>query len=248
LKQLQLEQLFKQLKAPNPGTLAKTMRHFATKEAENRDKIVADYFGRPAIKKIVDTIVDALLASPKLPSDAKILDVGAGSGFFTFRVAKKVRAELPESSFYAMDLTPTMLLLLARKKAKITPFVGIAENIEGSIRQAEKFFKIPRRFDAVFSTLMLHHSTCPAKVFESIRKALKKDGKAIIVDLCEHNFEEFRTEMGDVHLGFKLENIRKMAQKHFSTVRIRKIPAIRCESSGRSAEIFFAVMQNPVRA
>jgi SAM-dependent methyltransferase len=245
LKQLQLEQLFKQLKAPNPGNLAKTMRHFATKEAGNRDKIVADYFGQPAIKQIVDMIVDALLASPKLPLNAKILDVGAGSGFFTVRVAKKVRAELLESSFYAMDLTPTMLLPLARKKMKITPFVGIAENIESSIRQAGKFFKIPRRFDAVFSTLMLHHSEHPAKVFGSIWKALKKDGKAIIVDLCEHNFEEFRTEMGDVHLGFKLESIRKMAQKHFSTVRIRKIPANRCESSGRSAEIFFAIMQNP---
>jgi ubiquinone/menaquinone biosynthesis C-methylase UbiE len=245
LNQLQLEKLFKQLKAPDPGALAKTMRHFATKEAENRDKIVNDYFGQPAINRMVDTIARALLASPKPPSNVKILDVGAGSGFFTVKVAEEVRAELPESSFYAMDLTPTMLLHLAKKKAKITPFVGIAENIEGSIRQAGKFFKIPREFEAVFSTLMLHHSTRPEKVFESIGKVLKKDGKAIIVDLCRHEFEEFKTEMGDVHLGFKPENIREMAQKHFSTVRIRKIPAVRCESSGRSAEIFFAIMQNP---
>jgi len=40
---------------------------------------------------------------------------------------------------------------------------------------------------------------------------LKKNGKAMVVDLCEHGFEEFKTEMGDVHLGFKPENIYRMA-------------------------------------
>jgi hypothetical protein len=50
--------------------------------------------------------------------------------------------------------------------------------------------------------------------------------------------------MGDIHLGFKPENIKKMAQKHFSTVEVKKISGISCKSSGRSAEIFVATMQN----
>jgi 23S rRNA U2552 (ribose-2'-O)-methylase RlmE/FtsJ len=91
---------------------------------------------------------------------------------------------------------------------------------------------------------MLHHSAQPEKVFKSLKHALKKRGKAIVVDLCEHGFEEFKTEMGDVYLGFKPENIYKVARKYFSEVKVDKLPGIRCESSGRSARIFVATMQN----
>jgi len=56
--------------------------------------------------------------------------------------------------------------------------------------------------------------------------------------------EEFKTEMGDIHLDFKPENIAKMAQKHFTEVEIEKIPGISCEWSGRAAEIFVASMRN----
>lgn len=244
IKQLQLEQLFKDLGASNPKVLAKTVQHFTTKEAEKRDEIVINYFGECGIDQIVDTITEFLLEKPMLPTNAKLLDVGAGSGFFTVRVAKKVNTKLPKTSFYAMDLTPAMLLSLAKKKTKITPFIGIAENIRGSVEKARNFFKIPYKFDAIFSTLMLHHSTQPERVFESLKTTLKKNGEAIVVDLCEHDFEEFKTEMGDVHLGFKPESIRYMAQKHFSTVRVDKMPGICCKSSGRSAEIFFALLQN----
>jgi len=64
----------------------------------------------------------------------------------------------------------------------------------------------------------------------------------LVIDLCEHGFEEFRTEMGDVHLGFKPEIVYRMARRHFSTVRVEKMPGIICRSSGRSAEIFVATM------
>jgi len=185
-----------------------------------------------------------LLESPRLPVDGKALDVGAGTGFFTVKIAKKIHAGLPKVSFYAMDITPAMLLSLAKKKVNITPFIGIAENITGSVKEARKHFNIPGKFDAIFSTLMLHHSTQPERVFKSLKEALKRKGKAIVVDLCEHGFEEFKTEMGDVHLGFKPENIYEMARRYFSDVKVEKLPGICCECSGRSAEIFVAFMRN----
>jgi hypothetical protein len=40
LNHLDLEQLFKDLGAADPRILAKTVRHFTTKEAERRDTIV----------------------------------------------------------------------------------------------------------------------------------------------------------------------------------------------------------------
>jgi len=163
------------------------------------------------------------------------------------RIAKKIRESLPGVSFYAMDLTPAMLLSFAKKKTDITLLVGIAENIKGRIKEARKFFDIPYRFDAIFSTLMLHHNAQPARAFESLRRDLKKNGKAAVVDLCKHGFEEFRTEMGDVHLGFQPAEIYKMGQENFEEVRVERLEGIRCESSGRSAEILVAVMKKPMQ-
>ncbi|MEM2954252.1 MAG: class I SAM-dependent methyltransferase [Candidatus Bathyarchaeia archaeon] len=241
-KNLDLSKLFDRLGASEPELLAREVEHFTVKEARRRDELLIHYFGKEGLNTIVDGVVKFLFSSPELPTDAKVLDVGAGTGFFTIKVAEKVRIRLPKTSFYAMDMTPAMLLSLVKKDADVQPFVGLAENLEGSTKEARKYFDIPDKFDAVFSTLMLHHSVKPEKVFKSIKKVLKENGKAIIVDLCEHGFEEFKTEMGDVHLGFRLEEIAKMAGKAFAEVRVEKMRGICCECSGRAAEIFFAYL------
>jgi ubiquinone/menaquinone biosynthesis C-methylase UbiE len=244
VKNLDLEQLFNKLGAANPETLSRGVKHFTTKEADKRDSIVLGYFGEKGVNRIVEAITESLLSFPSLRTGSKVLDVGAGSGFFTVKIAEKIRNKIPSVAFYAMDATPAMLLALEKKKVGITPFLGVAENIEASIKEARAYAEIPDKFDAVFSTLMLHHSTKPEKVFESIKKVLEKNGKAIILDLCEHKFAEFKTEMGDVHLGFKLDDVRKMAKAYFSEVEIEKMPGIGCSCSGRSAEIFVVSMRN----
>ena len=218
------------------------IEHFTQKEAEKRDKILLSYFGEAGINRIVESICDRLLSPPKLKSDAQILDVGAGSGLFTKRVAQNLRKKLPNTSFYAMDITPAMLKMLEKKTSGIVPFLGVAENIAQSIRLASKCLNIPAKFYAIYSTLMLHHCLSVETVFQSMRNVLKTHGKAVIIDLKEHSFTEFREEMGDVHLGFKLEHIEKNAKKFFTKVSIEKMPGICCSSSGRSAELFIAFM------
>jgi ubiquinone/menaquinone biosynthesis C-methylase UbiE len=244
VKSLDLEQFFKKLGASDSETIAKGVEHFTTKEAEKRDRIVIGYFGEKGANRIVEAITERLLSSPSLRTNSKVLDVGAGSGFFTTKIAERIKSKIPNAVFYAMDTTPAMLLALEKKKLDITPFLGVAENIEASVKEARAYAEIPEEFDAVISTLMLHHSAKPEKVFESIKRILAKNGKAVVLDLCEHKFEEFKTEMGDVHLGFKLDDVRKMAKAHFSEVEIEKMPGIGCSCSGRSAEIFVASMRN----
>jgi hypothetical protein len=39
---------------------------------------------------------------------------------------------------------------------------------------------------------MLHHIINPEEGFGSLKTVLKKDGKAIVVDLCEHNLKSLR--------------------------------------------------------
>ena len=243
LKAIDLPDLLNELGAQNAELLAKEIRHFTEKEAKKRDKIVLSYFGGKGIKQIVNSVATKLNASPKLKQSAKILDVGAGSGFFTARIASKLKKPLPYSSFYAMDATPAMLLAIARKKEAITPFFGVAENISGSIRKAQCYARVPGKFDAAFSTLMLHHCTDIDRVFQSLQQALEPAGKAVIVDMCTHSFTEFKDEMGDVHLGFDPEQIEKAAKKVFSKVTVEKLPGICCSSSGRCVELFVATLR-----
>jgi len=242
LKNIELQKLLKELGVPKIETFVEGVKHFTEKEAKRRDQIVLSYFGEDGVERIVGSLVQGLLSPPKLREKAKVLDVGAGSGFFTVKVFDKMRQYLPEAAFYAMDLTPAMLQVLARKTSEITPFLGIAENIRGSVKHARKYLNIPEKFDAIFSTLMLHHCLDVERVFESLREVVEVNGKVVIVDLCKHSFEEFREEMGDIHLGFDPELIKEKAEKQFLKVEVKKIPGICCDSSGRSAELFTAFM------
>jgi len=243
LEAADLQELLRELGAQNVDLLVKEISHFTMKEAEKRDKIVLGYFGEDGVNKITDSIITRLNSTPKLKPNAKILDMGAGSGFFTARIAAKARKLVPTAMFYAMDATPAMLSALAKKKEAIIPFFGIAENIAGSIENAKKYAAVPKQFDAVFSTLMLHHCPDIEKVFWSVRRVLKPTGKAVIIDLCSHSFTEFRDEMGDLHLGFDLNLIRKAAKKVFSEVLIGQLTGICCSSSGRSAKLFVAILK-----
>jgi SAM-dependent methyltransferase len=243
LEKVDLHDLLRELGTQNIDLTVEEIKHFTEKEAEKRDKIVLSYFGDRGVKRIVDAIVTSLTSPPKLRTDAQVLDMGAGSGYFTTRVAHRLKRFLPKASFYAMDATPAMLSVLAKKRGGIIPFFGIAENIRGSIKNANEYAKIPTQFDAVFSTLMLHHCPDINKVFQSLRKVLKSSGKAVIIDLCTHDFTEFRREMGDIHLGFDPEEIRKAAEKVFTEVSVKKLPGICCKSSGRSAQLFIATMR-----
>ncbi len=243
MKAADLPVLLRELGAQNVDLLVREINHFTVKEAEKRDKIVLGYFGEDGVNKIIDSIITGLNSHPRLKANAEILDIGAGSGFFTARIASQVRKLVPTASFYAMDATPAMLLALATKKNNISPFFGITENIAGSIENAKKYAAVPKWFDAVFSTLMLHHCPDIDKVFKSVRHVLKPTGKAVIIDLSAHTFTEFRDEMGDLHLGFDLDLIRKAAKKVFSRVTVERLRGICCSSSGRSAELFVALLK-----
>jgi len=242
LQTVQFSKLLKELDVQDVEALTKQVKHFTEKEAERRDEIVLSYFGAEGVQRIVDSIVNYLLSPPMLAENAEILDVGAGTGFFTIKIAQKLRKDLSDASFYAMDITPAMLRVLAKKTTRVLPFLGITENIGASIKFARKHLRIPEKFDAVYSTLTLHHCSDIEKVFRSIHEVLKTDGKAVIVDLCEHPFEEFKKEMGDIHLGFKPERVKEEASKVFPKVQIEKMSGICCDSSGRSAELFIAYM------
>ncbi|MDI6847221.1 MAG: methyltransferase domain-containing protein [Candidatus Bathyarchaeia archaeon] len=121
------------------------------------------------------------------------------------------------------------------KNVSITPLLGIAERINESLNMSRKVYEslgitLPTHFDAIISILMLHHCKNPSEVFSSMKEAMKHGGELILVDLCKHNFKEFKEKMGDVHLGFEPNYIKSELVKVFSVERVEKMPSgCKCE-------------------
>ncbi len=223
-------------------TIIKQIKHFTEKEAGRRDQIVLSYFGEKGVEHIVNTVANYLLSPPKPKEDTRILDIGAGNGFFTTKIADRIQKHIPNASFYAVDITPAMLQELNRRTNKVTCFLGAAENLTKAIKHAQKFMDIPDKYDAAYSILTLHHCTDIRKVLRNMKQVLNKNGKAIIIDLHQHPYREFREEMGDIHLGFKPEHIVETAKKFFTHVSIEKIPGTRCQCTQRTVQLFAAYL------
>ena len=63
---------------------------------------------------------DLLIENLDLRPSDKVVDLGAGSGYFTFRIAPLV----PQGKVYAVDISPQMLAIIQAKMKK-----NAAENV-----------------------------------------------------------------------------------------------------------------------
>jgi SAM-dependent methyltransferase len=115
---------------------------------------------------------EAELASRGRRDGASILDLGCGPG----RLAVELALRMPEASIIGLDLSPSMIRLAGlRESAGRGPrfMVGDAADLP---------FKADS-FDAVVSTLSLHHWSEPAASFAEIRRVLRPGGLALVYDL-----------------------------------------------------------------
>lgn len=240
---------------PETETHKRNVQHFTEEaRARKRDKIVMEkYLGKVGINTVANEVTKNL---QKLRKGLAILDVGAGTGLFTVKIARKLAN--PYIDFYALDMTFAMLYAIAEKLAEvrnvsIRPLYGFAERISESTDASKKVYEplgvmLPSRFDTIISILTLHHCENPFEIFNSMKKAMKYRGKLILVDLCKHNIEEYK-EMGDVHLGFEPDEIRSELGRIFSVERVEKIGvkckeiAAKCKESG---DLFIAVAENRI--
>jgi SAM-dependent methyltransferase len=246
LRQTRLPAFFRSLGADDAGRLLAQVEHFTVAEAERRDARILEYFGQAGVNQLVERLAKELVthAPAKAPD---ILDVGAGSGALTIPIMRRVHRELPSARFYALDVTPAMLRAMARRAPEITPFLGLAENIAGSLAYANQYLPVPDRFDLLLSTLALHHSPNILQVFASMAGALNRRGSVVLTDLMEHTFAEFREEMGDYHLGFQPAQIEAVAGRFFAEVKVQPLPDITCSAAGRAVSIFLANLGKPHR-
>jgi ubiquinone/menaquinone biosynthesis C-methylase UbiE len=115
-----------------------------------------------------------LLDALKLKAGAVVADIGAGSGYFTFRIAERVG---PSGKVLAVDIQPEMLLLIrqkmkARKLSNIEPIMG-----------TEADPKLPvAAVDLILMVDVYHEFSFPWEMTQAMVRALKPDGRLVFVE------------------------------------------------------------------
>jgi ubiquinone/menaquinone biosynthesis C-methylase UbiE len=123
-----------------------------------------------------------------VPPGAVVADVGAGSGYMTTRLAARVG---PSGRVYANDLQPGLLAIVQDKAAR----AGLS-NVE-TVVGAEDDARLPEgAIDLALLVDVYHELSHPAKMLQSIRRALKPDGRLVLV---EYRKEDPSIPIADTH-------------------------------------------------
>ncbi len=115
-------------------------------------------------------VLDVLGVKPGMT----VADVGAGSGYFTVRIARRIA---PNGHVLATDLQPEMLDLLRAKvrEAKLTNVVPVLAT--------ESDAKLPRgELDLVLMVDVYHELPKPAQTLAQVRVALRPGGRIALVE------------------------------------------------------------------
>src|SRR5689334_7646174 len=132
----------------------------------------ADWLVRP--ERESEEQPDAALDAIGVAKGSTAADIGAGAGYFTWRLAERVG---PAGKVYGNDIQPKMLELLrtnmaARKITNVEPVLGAVDDP-----------KLPR--DAVDLVLLVdvyHEFSAPQAMVRKIRESLRKDGRLVLLE------------------------------------------------------------------
>jgi ubiquinone/menaquinone biosynthesis C-methylase UbiE len=117
---------------------------------------------------------DAALDAVVIPPGTTVADIGAGAGYFTWRLAERVG---PTGKVYANDIQPEMLDLL--RKNMETRHLTNVEPVLG----AEDDPKLPvARMDLILLVDVYHEFTEPEKMLRKMRESLKLDGRLVLLE------------------------------------------------------------------
>jgi SAM-dependent methyltransferase len=108
----------------------------------------------------------------KLPPDAVVADVGAGTGYFSARLATM----LPKGRVYAVDVEPDMVKYLGeRAKREGRKNMQAVQGAPGDAR-------LPEKADLILFVDVHHHIERREQYFRKLRASLKPGGRVAIID------------------------------------------------------------------
>ena len=131
----------------------------------------AAWLDRPerAVEEQPDRVVDGMALAP----DAVVADIGAGSGYFTFRLARAV----PDGRVLAVDIQPEMLEILELRRTE----AGLANVVPVLGTEAD-----PNLPDASVDAILLvdtyHEFSYPFEMAHAMARALRPGGRLFLVE------------------------------------------------------------------
>jgi len=139
-------------------------RHFSDAErwAQVFDDPARDKWQKP------DQVVAALALAP----DARVADIGSGTGYFSVQLARAV----PEGTVYGADLEPDMVAYL-NARAQKEKLANLTSHLAGTDDP-----KLPAPVDLVLVVDTYHHICARPDYFARLRDALRPGGRVAIID------------------------------------------------------------------
>ena len=142
--------------------------------------------------------VSLLLGNMDIRLNDHIADIGAGSGYHTFKMAQKAAKGL----IYAVDIQDEMLSVLRQKKKEQK--LNNVEVIKGS----EKSINIQSNtLDKVLIVDVYHEMSFPLEMMQSIYKALKEDGQLFLI---EYRGEDPNVPIKELHKMSESQAVREL--------------------------------------
>ena len=157
-----------------------------------------------------------LLKNLNLKSGMHVADIGAGSGYYTSLIAKRIG----NGKVYAVDVEPQMILFLNEriKEEKLSNVV--------TVLGSEKSTALPSSsIDMMLLVDVYHEFSFPYEMGQSIYNALKPEGRLILVEFRSedetvpiktiHKMSEAQSVKELKAVGFRLEkNISNLPWQH----------------------------------
>lgn len=157
----------------------------------------ADWLNRPS--RIEEEMPDAVVDNMNLNEDDVVADIGAGSGYFSFRIASKV----PKGKVLAVDIQPEMLALIEDTKASD----GV-DNIEGVLGRIDDPNLPLDSIDAAIMVDAYHEFSHPFEMINGINNALRPGGR---IFLLEYRGEDPSVPIRPLHKMTQEQVIKEMS-------------------------------------
>jgi len=179
----------------------------------------ASWLERP--KREQEERTDLLIQGLELKPSDNVADIGSGSGYFSFRMAKLV----PEGKVFAVDISPQMIGIVRAKMAQLK--VSNISPTQSTITQT----KLPKNsIDTALIVDAYHEFSHPLEMATSIFSSLKPGGKLVLIEYrmedpsvpikLLHKMSEKQARLEMKVAGFKWEKTLKMLpQQHFMIFR-----------------------------
>jgi len=157
---------------------------------------------------------DEVIRALSLKPGDRVADLGAGSGYFTFRLARAVG---PTGRVYAVDIDPDMIGLLTERAKKED-----APNVEVVAAKPDDPMLAPGSVDLIFTSDAYHHIQNRVAYFSNAAKVLRPGGRIAVLDFNGSTWavrssghytppEQVKKEM--IEAGYRLVNEADFLEK-----------------------------------